>query len=98
MAHHCHVPRCAVVVPPKFLMCRRHWNLVPDAAKKAVWMYYRPGQEVDKNPSDAYLRAAAEAITAVEDIEPHLCRQCQIDTRTAGHHPDCPTRQRLLAL
>lgn len=93
MSHTCHVPACKVVVPPKFLMCRKHWNMVPKAVQSRVWLYYRPGQEEDKNPSPTYLQAAKAAVAAVEDIEPHLCRECAVDCRSTPHHIDCPTRQ-----
>jgi len=96
MAHHCHVPRCGVAVPPKFLMCRRHWHMVPAAEQRRVWLYYREGQEIDKRPSEAYLRAAEAAIRAVQAIEPHLCRECGVDTRHFQHAGDCRSRVLLL--
>lgn len=67
--HTCHAHGCSVHVPPELLMCRSHWRLVPKDLKRAVLRYYRPGQEIQKNPSDAYLIAAANAINAVAEIE-----------------------------
>lgn len=64
-AHTCHVPGCAVPVPPKRLMCTSHWMRVPVALRRAVWDAYRPGQEVDKRPSPAWFQAAKEAIASV---------------------------------
>jgi hypothetical protein len=42
-------------------MCRRHWFMVPKAMQDAIWAAYRPGQERDKKPSNAYLAAAYQA-------------------------------------
>ena len=43
--------------------------MVPKALQAAVRATYRPGQEVDKQPSVAYLKAAKSAIEAVADME-----------------------------
>ena len=68
-AHTCHARNCDVRVPPKLLMCRRHWYMVPKAIRDAVWAEYRPGQEVRKDPSGAYLQVARQAIDAVSIAE-----------------------------
>jgi hypothetical protein len=39
--------------------------MVPKTLRHAVWRTYRPGQEIDKDPSAAYLESAAAAIEAV---------------------------------
>ena len=57
-AHTCHHPRCELEVPPRLLACRAHWFQLPRHLRQAIWDAYRPGQEVDKEPSDAYLEAA----------------------------------------
>ena len=67
--HKCHADRCQKQVPPKMFMCLAHWKMVPFALQKAIWATYRPGQEVDKNPSEAYLKNAQEAIAAVSQRE-----------------------------
>jgi hypothetical protein len=69
MSHHCHATGCEVSVPPKKLMCRRHWRMVPRDMQNAVWRHYRAGQEIDKRPSGAYLRAMLDAIKAVALLE-----------------------------
>lgn len=63
--HTCHARGCTVVVPPRMLMCRSHWRMVPRPLQQDVWAHYRPGQEVDKQPTSAYLDAADAAIKAV---------------------------------
>ncbi len=63
--HTCHAKGCEVPVPPRMLMCYWHWRRVPRALQRQVWATYRPGQEVDKRPSEEYLAAMRDAIEAV---------------------------------
>lgn len=63
--HRCHAKNCTVAVPPKLLMCLRHWRMVPREIQSRVWKHYRPGQERDKNPTTEYLQVMNEAIDAV---------------------------------
>ena len=63
--HTCHARGCAVPVPSKMLMCRRHWYMVPPDLRRLVWQEYRPGQEIDKGPSESYLHVVHLAIDAV---------------------------------
>ena len=65
MTHHCHAHNCTRSVPPKMFMCRTHWFMVPKDMQSAIWRTYRPGQEIDKRPSDDYLRAASAAVKKV---------------------------------
>jgi hypothetical protein len=64
-AHHCHARDCTVEVPPRMLMCGRHWRMVPRVLQAAVWATYRRGQEKTKDPSPEYLKASRDAIHAV---------------------------------
>lgn len=65
MPHHCHAKGCNVKVPPRLLMCLKHWGRVPRHIQSRIWKHYRPGQEVDKKPSVEYLAVMREAIDAV---------------------------------
>lgn len=65
MAHTCHALGCGVHCKPEFLMCGRHWAMVPAKLQRAVWATYRPGQCDDKAPSEAWHQAADAAIGAV---------------------------------
>lgn len=65
ITHRCHARGCRKEVPPRMLMCLQHWRMVPHDLQRKVWQHYRPGQEVDKNPSDTYLEVAREAVLAV---------------------------------
>lgn len=64
--HTCHARRCARRIPPAMLMCPRHWFMVPPILRRKVWAEYRPGQEIDKRPTMAYLVAADAAVNAVD--------------------------------
>lgn len=65
MSHYCHARGCKVEVKPELLMCFHHWKMVPVMIQRRVWNAYRQGQCEDKNPSEAWRRAADEAIQAV---------------------------------
>lgn len=67
--HTCHARNCTTGVPPKMLMCRPHWFMVPRAMQARIWATYRPGQEVTKDPSPEYLDAAMEAVNYVAALE-----------------------------
>lgn len=63
--HHCHARRCEARCPPEYLMCFRHWKMVPAELQAAVWKHYRAGQCDDMRPSAAWHEAATAAIAAV---------------------------------
>lgn len=63
--HRCHAIGCQTPVAPRLHMCRRHWFMVPEALRAALWAAYVPGQEDRKDPTDEYLRAARACIEAV---------------------------------
>ncbi len=63
--HTCHAEGCNLIVPPRMLMCAAHWRRVPRHLQAAVWREYRPGQEIDKNPTPEYLEVMQAAIESV---------------------------------
>lgn len=67
--HPCHASGCSMEVPPRMLMCRRHWRMVPRSLQDAVWATYVIGQEARKDPTAEYLEAARAAIDYVADRE-----------------------------
>ena len=67
--HTCHAHGCDTTIPPKLFMCRPHWYMVPKVLRAEIWRTYRPGQEIDKSPTDEYLQIAVQAIAAVRDRE-----------------------------
>lgn len=67
--HHCHARFCGRSCKPEWLMCPRHWRMVPRPLQQAVWAAYRPGQCDDKKPSEAWFQAAEAAIAAVFEKE-----------------------------
>lgn len=75
VSHLCHAIGCSLEVPPKLLMCARHWFMLPENMRQNVWRAYRAGQEVDKRPSSEYLAVAQRAIAWVEVWEAKLARE-----------------------
>ncbi len=69
MKHLCHAIECETPVPPKMFMCLKHWRMVPKNMQDAIWRLYRPGQEIDKNPSWEYLDATVDAMRFVREKE-----------------------------
>ena len=69
MIHPCHAAGCTREVPPRLFMCRPHWYMAPKPLRDEIWRHYRPGQEIDKQPSGAYLDVARRAIAAVAEQE-----------------------------
>lgn len=69
-AHTCHARGCSTHCPPKHLMCKRHWGMVPPELQQAVWGTYQPGQERGGyRPTKAWHEAADAAIEAVYQRE-----------------------------
>lgn len=71
MKHHCHVYGCKTEVPPRLLMCARHWSLVPDVMKDLINRSFSTDQCKNKGarPSLTWLKAARAAINYVQDVE-----------------------------
>lgn len=75
MKHTCHAEGCSMPVPPSRLMCRRHWSMVSFHLRDAVWKHYRVRQCDDKQPSEAWCRAADAAVAAVAEKEGRAVRR-----------------------
>jgi hypothetical protein len=69
MGHECHAAGCSKEIPPRLLMCFRHWRMVPRKLQITIWNEYRSGQEVDKRPSLMYLVAQRAAVALVAQAE-----------------------------
>lgn len=66
-SHRCHWNDCEVSVPPSMWGCRQHWFMLPRSIRLAIRATYRAGQEIDKRPSPAYLKAARDARVWITD-------------------------------
>ena len=69
MSHLCHWPNCKTEVSPSLWGCKRHWFSLPKYLRDAIWLAYRQGQEIDKNPSARYLSVAQEARAWINEFE-----------------------------
>lgn len=67
--HICHAFGCYVKVPPRMLMCKKHWMEVPISLRDGVWLHYQSGQERSGEVSNDYTIAARRAIYAVAVVE-----------------------------
>jgi hypothetical protein len=79
MRHHCHWPGCTVEVVPQFWGCLTHWYTLPEPIRHDIWRHYRRGQEKNKNPSRAYIRAAQRARDWIYDHYPDALPQPQLE-------------------
>lgn len=68
--HTCHAPGCTRRVPARMFACLQHWRALPKAYQDAIWREYRPGQEITKDPSPAYM-AVQRASCARLAFKPH---------------------------
>lgn len=67
-SHPCRAKRCTVQVSPSFLMCARHWALVPLDLQRRVYQEWR--KVCQKNAlTREYALVVREAIDAVEAAE-----------------------------
>ena len=89
MTHVCHANKCQTQVPPKMFMCKKHWFMVPQKLRDAIWREYRPGQEIRKDPSGAYLDVAHAAIVAVAEQEREYDRKRE-EIRRKEHGDQLP--------
>lgn len=69
LKHECHATGCVIEVPPRMLMCLRHWRMVPSIIQRQIWATYQSGQEIRKDPTAEYLDAQHAAVRAVEQKE-----------------------------
>ena len=58
--HQCFAVGCEVEIRLSFLMCPYHWFKLPRRLRDAVWSAYRPGQEIDGDVSEDWIKAAEE--------------------------------------
>lgn len=60
LKHRCHWPTGTIETPPRMWGCKRHWFRLPKILRDKVWATYRPGQEITKDPSRAYIEVIKE--------------------------------------
>jgi hypothetical protein len=65
--HTCHWPGCRTQVKPAIWGCTFHWYKLPKHLRDRVWATYRPGQEVDFNPSENYVKVARQIQTWIAE-------------------------------
>src|SRR5579872_2380921 len=66
---HCAAYGCKAEVGFHKLMCRKHWYMVPPKLRNQIYDICTPGESVDSNNSDAWLKLAVAACLAVAVAE-----------------------------
>ncbi len=66
MMHRCQATACQEKIPSTFLMCRKHWFMVPAAIRDQIWATYK---NRSKHPSEEYMDAYRKAVNAVDKQE-----------------------------
>lgn len=59
----CAVASCDAPVAAKYVMCREHWQLVPEVLQRMIWRLWNEGR-----PRPGYREACASAAEQVQDI------------------------------
>lgn len=67
--HHCHWPGCGAQVKPAMWGCTRHWFMLPQHIRTAIWRAFEPGQENTKTPSARYIEVARAAQAWIAEYE-----------------------------
>ena len=62
MTHWCRARGCSTQVPPKMLMCKRHWFKVPKPIRDAIWATYVPRARKISREHLQNMRAAIDAV------------------------------------
>ena len=60
--HHCHNPNCRRPLPAHLVSHKSAWFALPKRLRDGIWANYREGQEIDKQPTEAYIDALDECI------------------------------------
>lgn len=63
--HKCPAQGCELLLPPRILMCNKHWHQVPRPLQNAVWAAWRSKNRL------AHLTAVKAAIKSVNDAIAH---------------------------
>lgn len=73
--HRCHWPGCNQQVVPAKWGCRRHWFMLPEDLRRAIWRTYKIGQEIKATPSAEYVAVTKRVqnwIVENHPVEPSL--------------------------
>lgn len=74
--HTCHATGCTTHCKPEYLMCPRHWRMVPRGIQAQVWRHYQDGQcQLKPMPSSKWHAAADLAIAAVAQREGRIAME-----------------------
>jgi hypothetical protein len=66
--HTCQVDDCIAVIPIAWVMCRRHWQMLPRPMRDALWSEYLVSVELGPAPVFTVRRDALEFIAERESL------------------------------
>ena len=69
MSHTCHANQCPTSTPEKFLMCPKHWYMVPKNLQAKVWETFKGTTVNQRCNSIPYMEACADAVEHVARLE-----------------------------
>lgn len=79
--HTCPIAGCPLQLPPHRLMCRAHWEMIPDDLRDALWAMWKTGSALD------YIHARDAAIAAVNRLGALQPPRHGSHDRRAGRQP-----------
>lgn len=65
--HYCKAPGCKQKVDNCFLMCHKHWYMVPREIRNEIWRTYQPMSWGDLDLFERYVRATEQAIESIHE-------------------------------
>lgn len=73
MTHACPITNCLAKVPAQMFMCARHWRMVPNPLKRAVYQSYKTTGRIGDNHREAVrVVVATEGARALPGIVPGM--------------------------
>ena len=101
--HKCHAIGCDTKCRPEYLMCPRHWKMLPKPRQLSVLREYRAGQcSLDPVPSPQWHDAANAAIYWIHNTEQRAeltqlrKRGDELQARVAELEPDATAYRELI--
>lgn len=75
--HSCVALECSNPIPPGLLLCRKHWRILPDAAKALVKKHYDPEKVGAADPGMEHELAVSIAVAIVKEAEGHTLSELE---------------------
>ena len=68
--HECPAVSCRRKIEVKFLMCQKHWFMLPKGMRESLWHHYKNGQNEGRvAPNPEWVRTLEQATMLIEEAE-----------------------------